>query len=54
MSIYKKFERLLHAFPEAEPNLPPKKFFAFIWAGSEGARGALLAMALLSAAIAAF
>jgi ATP-binding cassette, subfamily B, multidrug efflux pump len=54
MTIFKKFERLLHAFPEAEPHLPPKSFVAFIWACSEGARGALLAMALLSSAIAAF
>ncbi len=54
MTIFKKFERLLHAFPEAEPHLPPKSFAAFIWACSDGARGALLAMALLSSAIAAF
>ena len=54
MTIFKKFERLLHAFPEAEPHLPPKRFAAFIWACSDGARGALLAMALLSSAIAAF
>jgi ATP-binding cassette, subfamily B, multidrug efflux pump len=54
MSIFKTFERLLHAFPEHEPTLPPKGFVAFVWACSEGARGALLAMALLSSAIAAF
>ena len=54
MTIFKKFERLLHAFPEAEPHPPPKRFSAFIWACSDGARGALLAMALLSSAIAAF
>ncbi len=54
MSLYKKFERLLHAFPEAEPTLPPARFMAFIWAASDGARGALLTMALLSAAIATF
>ena len=54
MTIFKTFERLLPAFPEAEPHLPPQGFSAFIWACSEGARGALLTMALLSSAIAAF
>jgi ATP-binding cassette, subfamily B, multidrug efflux pump len=54
MTIFEKFEKLLPAFPEAEPHLPPTNFVAFIWACSEGARGALLAMALLSSAIAAF
>jgi ATP-binding cassette, subfamily B, multidrug efflux pump len=54
MTIFEKFEKLLPAFPEAEPRLPPTGFVAFVWACSEGARGALLAMALLSSAIAAF
>jgi ATP-binding cassette, subfamily B, multidrug efflux pump len=54
MTIFEKFEKLLPAFPEAEPQLPPTSFVAFIWACSEGARRPLLAMALLSSAIAAF
>ncbi len=54
MSVFKTFEKLLHPFPEAESRLPPKAFAAFVWACSDGARGALLAMALLSSLIAAF
>jgi ATP-binding cassette, subfamily B, multidrug efflux pump len=54
MKLFDRFERWLEPFPEAEPQLPPKGFVAFVWHCSKGARGALLAMALLSSAIAAF
>jgi len=54
MRLLKRFERLLHAYPDAEPVLPPKGFVAFIWAASQGARGYILLLALLSAAMAAF
>jgi len=54
MPLFKKFERLLHAYPEAEPTLPPKGFMAFLWACSQGARGYILALAVLSATMAAF
>ncbi len=54
MPIFSKFEKLLHAYPEAEPPLPPKHFVAFLWACSQGARGYILALALLSGTIAAF
>ena len=54
MPLFKKFERLLHAYPDAEPALPPKGFMAFLWACSQGARGYILALAVLSAAMAAF
>jgi len=50
----KRFEKLLHAYPEGEPALPPKGFIAFIWAASHGARGYIVLLALLSAAMAAF
>jgi ATP-binding cassette subfamily B multidrug efflux pump len=52
--IFRKFEGLLQAHPEAEPVLPPKGFIAFIWACSKGARGYILALALLSAVMSAF
>ena len=45
MNLLQKFESLLHAYPEAEPTLPPKGFIAFIWACSRGARGFILLMA---------
>lgn len=54
MRLLKRFERLLHAYPDAEPVLPPRGFVAFIWAASHGARGYILLLALLSAAMAAF
>ncbi|MGH6640784.1 MAG: ABC transporter ATP-binding protein [Polaromonas sp.] len=54
MPLFRKFERLLHAYPDAEPSLPPKGFIAFIWACSRGARRYILALALLSAALSAF
>ncbi|GAB3479461.1 ABC transporter ATP-binding protein [Polaromonas eurypsychrophila] len=54
MFLLKRFEKLLHAYPDAEPVLPPKGFIAFIWAASAGARGYLLLLAGLSATMAIF
>ncbi len=54
MRLLKRFERLLHAYPDAEPVLPPKGFVAFIWAASQGARGYILLLAGLSAVMAIF
>ncbi|MES2382902.1 MAG: ABC transporter ATP-binding protein [Pseudomonadota bacterium] len=54
MRLLKRFERLLHAYPDAEPVLPPRGFVAFIWAASEGARGYILLLAGLSASMAIF
>ncbi len=54
MPLFRKFEKLLHAYPEGEPTLPPTGFMAFLWACSRGARGFILAMAVLSATLAAF
>lgn len=44
MPIFRSFEKLLHAYPEAEPVPVPKGFMAFLWACSQGARGYILAM----------
>ncbi|WP_395056730.1 ABC transporter ATP-binding protein [Polaromonas sp.] len=54
MFLLKRFEKLLHAYPDAEPALPPKGFIAFIWAASHGARGYILLLSALSATIAIF
>ena len=54
MPLFRQFEKLIHAYPETEPPLPPQDFLAFIWACSLGTRGYIFAMAALSAAIAAF
>ncbi|MFC5499196.1 ABC transporter ATP-binding protein [Caenimonas terrae] len=52
--MFRAFERLLHPYPEAEPLLPPKGFFAFICACTQGLRGYIAGLALLSAAISAY
>ena len=52
--MFRIFEKLLHPYPEAEPPLPPKGFFAFVWACTRGLRGYIAALALLSAAISAY
>lgn len=52
--MFRFFEKLLHPYPSAEPTLPPHGFFAFAWACTEGMRGKILAMALLTGAISAF
>ncbi|MDQ6881630.1 MAG: ABC transporter ATP-binding protein/permease, partial [Pseudomonadota bacterium] len=52
--MFRAFERLLHPYPEAEPALPPKGFFAFVSACTVGLRGYIVGLALLSSAIAAY
>ncbi|MES2189896.1 MAG: ABC transporter ATP-binding protein [Pseudomonadota bacterium] len=54
MPVFKQFEKLLHAYPEAEPTPVPKGFVAFLWACTAGARGYILALGVLSAVMAAF
>ena len=53
-TLFRPFEKLLSPYPEQEPALPPRGFFAFINACTKGVRRYILAMALLSAAIAVF
>ncbi|MBD9391576.1 ABC transporter ATP-binding protein [Acidovorax sp. ACV01] len=50
--MFKYFESRLPPYPPAEPHLPPKDFMAFVWDGTRGLRGYVVAMAGLSAAIA--
>jgi ATP-binding cassette subfamily B multidrug efflux pump len=52
--LFTYFEKLLHPYPTTEPALPPRGFFAFLWACTEGLRGKIFAMALLTAAMSAF
>ena len=52
--MFRVFERLLQPYPEAEPLLPPKGFIAFISACTQGLRGYIAGLALLSAAISAY
>ena len=48
------FERQLPPFPDVEPALPPRGLLAFVWAGTEGMRPYILALALLTSCIAGF
>jgi ATP-binding cassette subfamily B multidrug efflux pump len=52
--LFRFFERLLHPYPAAEPTLPPRGFFRFLWACTDGLRGKIFLMASLTAAMAAF
>ena len=52
--MFKYFENRLPPYPPAEPHLPPKDFMAFVWDCTRGLRGWVVAMAVLSAAIAVF
>jgi len=48
------FEKRVTPYPESAPEAPPKNFFAFLWACSEGLRPTILAMTLCTAVIGAF
>lgn len=52
--LFRFFEKLLSPYPPAEPALPPKGFFAFLWACTDGLRGMVFWMAMLTAAMSAF
>lgn len=52
--MFRWFEKLLYPFPEATLSVPPKSFWAFVWAGTQGLRIHLALMTLLTAAIGAF
>ncbi|MFY7975833.1 MAG: multidrug ABC transporter ATP-binding protein, partial [Rubrivivax sp.] len=52
--MFQRFERLVAPYPEALPPPPPRKLLAFMWRNSEGLRGWLLLLTLLTAAIGAF
>ncbi len=48
------FENLVDPYPAEPPKAPPKGFWAFLWAGTQGMRPYLLGMTLLTASIGAF
>jgi ATP-binding cassette, subfamily B, multidrug efflux pump len=47
-------ENALPTFPPEQPSMPAGTFLAFLWHGTQGARGLLLGMTLLTASIGAF
>ncbi|MCE9633391.1 MAG: ABC transporter ATP-binding protein/permease [Methylophilales bacterium] len=52
--MYGWFEKLLSSFPDATPLTPPRRFWAFAWSCTQGLRGFMLGMTLLTAVIGAF
>ncbi|HRD35707.1 MAG TPA: ABC transporter ATP-binding protein [Rhodocyclaceae bacterium] len=54
MPLFGSFERRVHPYPDETPRTPPRGFFAFLWAGTEGVRPFILGMMLLTALIGAF
>jgi ATP-binding cassette subfamily B multidrug efflux pump len=52
--LFRWFENRVTPYPDAAPQAPPKGFFAFLWACSEGLRPFILVMTLCTAIIGAF
>lgn len=52
--MFTVFERLVHPYPDATPQPPPRGFFAFLWACTEGTRGYIAAMTFFTALIGVF
>ena len=52
--MFRIFEKLLHPYPEPEPSLPPKGFFKFVWACTDGLRRYIAGLSVLSAAISVY
>jgi ATP-binding cassette, subfamily B, multidrug efflux pump len=52
--VFRLFEKLLHPYPETEPDIPPVGFFAFMWACMDGLRQYIVALAFLSALVSGF
>ena len=48
------FERLVAPYPDAEPRPPPREFFRFLWACTEGMRPYIFGLTLCTAVIGAF
>jgi ATP-binding cassette, subfamily B, multidrug efflux pump len=48
------FEKRVDPYPDGAPRTPPKGFFAFVWACTDGLRPWILAMTVLTAMIGAF
>ena len=49
--FFRFFEKLLHPYPTTEPAVPPGSLVAFVWACTQGVRGKIAVMALLTAAM---
>ena len=54
LRVFRWFESFVNPYPEDAQATPPRSFFAFVIACSQGMRGYIAAMTLLTAAIGAF
>jgi len=52
--LFRAFERLVDVYPAAEPETPPRGFFAFLWHGTRGVRPWILWMTVCTAITGAF
>jgi ATP-binding cassette subfamily B multidrug efflux pump len=52
--VFRWFEQRVTPYPERAPDAPPKSFFAFLWACSEGMRPYIVGMTACTAIIGAF
>jgi ATP-binding cassette, subfamily B, multidrug efflux pump len=52
--VFRRFEALVHPYPDAPPRPLPRSFFAFLWECSKGLRPYLLLLTVLTAGIGAF
>ena len=52
--MFRRFESLVATYPDAQPQTPPREFFAFLWDCTRGLRPYLFGMTLCTAVIAAF
>ena len=52
--VFNWFEKLLDPYPDAAPAIAPRGFFAFVWAGTAGARPYIAAMTALTAVTGVF
>jgi ATP-binding cassette subfamily B multidrug efflux pump len=52
--VFTAFERLVHPYPDETPQPPPRGFFPFLWACTEGTRGYIAAMTFFTALIGVF
>ncbi len=52
--LFNWFERRVNPYPDTSPSPAPKRFFPFLWAGTEGTRPFIAIMMVLTASIGAF
>ncbi|WP_341675521.1 ABC transporter ATP-binding protein [Niveibacterium sp. SC-1] len=52
--MFRFFEKLVHPYPDDAAATPPRQFFGFLWANTQGLRRYILALTIFTALIGAF